>query len=147
MIRRSRRHPGERGAERGRGHVRQGFEVFDGIHPYSVAGSTEPGNQLTGYARRARAVPANRLWVATVMPGYDDTRLGRPDGFRTDRQGGACYRALWQAAIEIRPTIISITSCNEWMEGSQIEPSRDYGNLYLQVTREMSAAYRRTVVR
>jgi hypothetical protein len=81
------------------------------------------------------------------MPGYDDTRLGRPDGFRTDRRGGSYYRDLWQAAIDTRPTIISITSWNEWPEGSHIEPSKGYGDLYLNITREMSAAYRRTVVR
>lgn len=131
----------------GEGDIFSYLEVFDGIHPYSVAWSPEPGNQLKAYARKTRAFPGNKLWVATVMPGYDDTRLGRVDGFRTDRQGGAYYRALWQAAIETRPTIISVTSWNEWMEGSQIEPSREYGNLYLQITREMSAAYKQTVVR
>lgn len=132
----------------GEGDIFSYLDVFDGIHPYSVAWSRDPGAQLKSYARRTRAHPGNKLWVATVMPGYDDTLLlDRADRFRTDRKGGAYYRALWQAAIETRPRIISITSWNEWPEGSHIEPSRGYGSLYLNITREMSAAYRRIVAR
>ncbi len=34
-----------------------------------------------------------------------------------------------------------ITSWNEWFEGSQIEPSRSYGNLYLDLTREYAGKF------
>jgi hypothetical protein len=117
------------------------LDVFDGIHAYSVAWSPNPSAQLASYASRARARPG-KLWVATVMPGYDDTRLGRPDGFAVDRRAGAYYTDLWRGAIATRPAFVMITSWNEWMEGSQIEPSRTYGDLYLRLTREMADAYR-----
>jgi hypothetical protein len=115
--------------------------VFDGIHPYSVAWSPNPAGQLASYAARTRAY-AGKLWVATVMPGYDDTHLGRGNGFAVDRQGGAYYANLWQGAIATRPAFVMITSWNEWMEGHQIEPARSYGDLYLQLTKGYADAYR-----
>ena len=121
------------------------LRVFDGIHPYSVAWSPDPAAQLASYASRARAAGRDKLWVATVMPGYDDTRLGRKDGFKVDRQGGAYYTRMWRGAIATRPAIVSITSWNEWPEGSYIEPSQLHGDLYLRLTGEMVAAYRATV--
>jgi hypothetical protein len=118
------------------------LNVFDGIHPYSVAWSPDPSGQLASYADRARAY-RDRLWVATVLPGYDDTLLGRgAAGFAVNRRNGDYYRTLWQGAIATQPAFIAITSWNEWMEGTQIEPSRSYGDLYLQITREMAAQFR-----
>jgi len=117
------------------------LNVFDGIHPYSIAWSPDPGSQLQSYAKEARAYPG-KIWMATVMPGYDDTRLGRPAGFAVNRQGGAYYSSVWQGAIASHPDLVSITSWNEWMEGTQIEPSKSYGNLYLQLTQQWSARYK-----
>jgi hypothetical protein len=117
------------------------LSVFDGIYPYSIAWSPDPVRQMASYASIARSYPG-RLWMATVMPGYDDTRLGRPNGFAVGRQNGAYYSGSWQGAIATQPDLISITSWNEWLEGSQIEPSQSYGNQYVQLTRQYSDAYR-----
>jgi hypothetical protein len=76
-----------------------------------------------------------------VMPGYNDTRLGRSNGFAVDRRGGDYYRNLWNGAIATKPTFIVITSWNEWPEGSHIEPSKSYGDLYLAITREKAAEF------
>jgi hypothetical protein len=38
--------------------------------------------------------------------------------------------------------MISISSFNEWTEGHQIEPSVTYGSLYLDLTRELIAAWK-----
>jgi hypothetical protein len=116
------------------------LNVFDGIYPYSIAWSPDPASQLASYASRARSYPG-KLWMATVMPGYDDTRLGRPNGFAVGRQGGTYYSTVWQGAIATQPDLISITSWNEWLEGTQIEPSQRYGNQYVQLTRQYSDAF------
>jgi len=111
----------------GEGDVFGYLSVFDGIHPYSITWSANPAAQLASYASRTRSMGADKLWVATVMPGYDDTRLGRgAAGYSRDRQGGALYRSIWEGAIATNPAMISITSFNEWPEGSQIEPSARY---------------------
>ena len=127
----------------GEGDVFSYLEVFDGIHPYSISWSPDPAGQLASYASRTRAMGPEKLWVATVMPGYDDTRLGRgAAGYARDRQGGAFYRKTWEGAIATRPAMVSITSWNEWPEGSQIEPAQSYGDLYLQITRQYSDRYK-----
>jgi hypothetical protein len=129
----------------GEGDLFAYLSVFDGIHPYSVAWSPNPAAQLASYAARTRAY-AGKLWVATVMPGYDDTRLGRgAAGFAVNRADGAYYERLWKGAAATNPAFVMITSWNEWPEGSQIEPSRSYGDLYLQLTRQLADSYRASV--
>lgn len=116
--------------------------AFDGLHPFSIAWSPDPAAQLATFAAKARRSPG-KLWMATVMPGYDDTRLGRgAAGFAVDRRAGAYYTSVWQGAIATQPDLIQITSWNEWFEGHQIEPSRSYGDRYLQLTKQESDAYR-----
>ena len=48
-----------------------------------------------------RRAGADKLWVATVMPGYDDTRTTRADKFARQREDGNFYRSAWNAAIKI----------------------------------------------
>ena len=76
------------------------------------------------------------------MPGYDDTRLPRPDAFAVPRRNGDYYRETWRAAVATEPDMVVVTSFNEWLEGTQLEPSATYGNLYLELTRELITAWR-----
>ncbi|HEX6512432.1 MAG TPA: endo-1,3-alpha-glucanase family glycosylhydrolase [Chloroflexota bacterium] len=118
------------------------LNAFDGIHPFSIAWAPDPAGQLATFASAVRQHPG-KTWMATVMPGYDDTRLGRgAAGFAVDRANGGYYANLWQGAIATHPDIVSITSWNEWTEGSQIEPSRSYGDAYLRLTKQWTDAYR-----
>jgi glycoprotein endo-alpha-1,2-mannosidase len=58
----------------------------------------------------------------SVGPGYDDTRIRPWNAQNTkSRDHGKYYDSHWQAAIEAKPEYISVTSYNEWMEGTQIE--------------------------
>lgn len=122
------------------------LEVFDGNHLYSVAWDPAPEGTLVRWAQRIRewdaAHDAIRYWVATVMPGYDDRATGRPDAFVRDRAGGEYYRRGWEGAIRSAADWVIITSFNEWMEGSQIEPSVGYADSYLHLTRELADTYR-----
>jgi len=45
-----------------------------------------------------------------------------------DRQNGARYDAMWQAAISAGSEWISVTTFNEWHEGTQIEPAQDFAS-------------------
>ncbi|MDW7992238.1 MAG: glycoside hydrolase family 99-like domain-containing protein [Anaerolineae bacterium] len=122
------------------------LRVFDGNHLYSVAWSEAPEGVLTRWGKRVRdwGLQNGRapLWVATVMPGYDDRATGRADAFVRDRAGGEYYRRCWQGAIASGADWVIITSFNEWMEGTQIEPSVGYGESYLDLTRELAGAFR-----
>jgi uncharacterized protein YraI len=116
-------------------------EVFDGHHLYSVAWAASPADQLAKWGNRIRAYEAEnqteRLWVATVMPGYDDTHLPRDNAFAVPRRNGDYYRETWRGAVASQPDMLIITSFNEWPEGTHIEPSASYGSLYLDITREL----------
>jgi hypothetical protein len=124
------------------------LSVFDGHHLYSVTWNppTDLAATARKFAARTRAAAsklgAPKVYVATVMPGYDDRSTGRGNAFAVDRQGGAYYERSWQAAIASAPDWIIVTSFNEWPEGSYIEPSRAYGSRYLELTAAWAAAFR-----
>ncbi|MEM7034631.1 MAG: hypothetical protein AAF629_34135 [Chloroflexota bacterium] len=94
-------------------------DVFDGHHLYSIAWASSPRYELAKWPPRIEKVEQrlgqNKLWVATVMPGYDDLRLPRADAFSRDREDGGFYRETWAAAEATNPDMIIITSFNEWV--------------------------------
>jgi len=116
------------------------LSVFDGHHLYS--NTWNPPADLTAtnqkFATRVAAMRsstgADRIWVATVMPGYNDVKIRPGSGFAKDREGGAYYERAWQAAIDSDPRWIVINSFNEWPEGSFIEPSVAFGDQFLGLT-------------
>src|SRR5205085_3676455 len=70
----------------------------------------------------ARAHRARLLCAPSVGPGYDALRA-TGDGLARSRRDGATYDAMWQAAIDAGADRVTITSYNEWHEGTQIEPA------------------------
>lgn len=122
------------------------LEVFDGLYLYSIAWSATPAAVLVRWGSAVEQWTAQhnaaRYWVATVMPGYDDLVTARPDAFVRPREGGAYYRACWQGAAQSDADWVVITSFNEWLEGTHIEPSTQYGDFYVGLTAELAAAYR-----
>ncbi len=125
------------------------LRVFDGLYLYSIAWSPDPASVLLRWGREVRQWSAAngvfRHWIATVMPGYNDLVTGRSDAFVRDRNQGEYYRATWAGAIQSEADIVVITSFNEWLEGSHIEPSQVYGDLYLNLTQSLAAEYRQSV--
>jgi len=120
------------------------LRVFDGIHLYSVAWSADPASALVNFGAKARKAAQDaggfRYWVATAMPGYDDLKLR--GGFARARNNGDYYRASFSGATKSGADFVIVTSFNEWLEGTQIEPSISYGDAYLNLTRELAAAYK-----
>jgi hypothetical protein len=121
--------------------------VFDGLYLYSVAWSADPTSVLERWGNEvetwSESHGAFRYWVATVMPGYDDTATGQEDAFVRPRADGAYYQTTWAGARASDADWVVITSFNEWLEGTHIEPSQSYGDLYLNLTAELAAEYRR----
>lgn len=116
------------------------FNAFDGLHLFSIAWAPDPARPLATWAQRTAAAAQRygpRLWIPTIMPGYDD--LAVRGGYARDREGGAYYRRTMEAALATNPQwAVVITSWNEWPEGSQIEPSASYGNAYLDLTADFA---------
>ncbi|MCL5952353.1 MAG: SH3 domain-containing protein [Chloroflexi bacterium] len=118
------------------------LRVFDGHHLYSIGWSPNPTAEMEKWGKRVRAFGQDKIWVATVMPGNDDTRTGRAGAYVRSRRNGDFYRETWRAALASHPDWIIITSWNEWVEYTSIEPSVSYGDLYLNITRENAARFK-----
>jgi len=70
----------------------------------------------------AEAHAARLLCVPSVGPGYD-AAPGKAEVRVKPRRNGATYDSMWRAALAAKADIVSITSYNEWLEGTQIEPA------------------------
>jgi hypothetical protein len=141
--------PGRKATWIGEGDDFSMLDVFDGIFPYSIAWAADPASQLGSYGGKVRAYNSangtTKRWVATAMPGYDDTHIpGRGNTFAVDRAGGAYYQQTFKGAIASAPDWVMVTSFNEWLEGHQIEPSASYGTLFLDLTRTLGDSFRKT---
>jgi glycosyl hydrolase family 99 len=71
----------------------------------------------------AEAHRAGLLCAPSVGPGYDAARA-TGDLRLKDRRDGLTYDAMWISALRARPDLVTITSYNEWGEGTQIEAAR-----------------------
>ena len=118
-----------------------GGDAWDGISPYAIAWSANPGAQLPRWATSARSVAPDTLWIPPVSPGCNDSVTGSATCVQ-DRAGGSYYAATWAGAVASNPSwAVIVSTFNEWMEATQIEPSIQYGEQYLQLTRDFAAAY------
>ena len=82
-----------------------------------------------------------KTFFITVVPGYDDTNVRSP-GLMRDREGGELYGRLWRTAMDLDAESVIITSWNEWHEGTELEPSMEYGFYYLNLTRSYIERYK-----
>src|SRR5262249_37155339 len=100
------------------GGRRAAADGFAGVYTYDIVryGATS----LAGFCARARA--AHLVCAPSVGPGFEADRA-TGDPHVKPRRNGRTYDAMWRAAIRARPDRITITSYNEWHEGTQIEPA------------------------
>ena len=92
---------------------------FDGLYTYDVL--LFDGALFPRLCRQARRL--GLLCAPSVGPGYD-ARRATGDGRLRPRRHGARYDSMWRAAVKARADLVTITSYNEWHEGTQIEPAR-----------------------
>jgi hypothetical protein len=117
-------------------------DAWEGISPYAIAWSANPARQLPSWGGKAQAVAPDKLWIPPVSPGCNDS-AARPTTCAQDRGDGTYYQATWDGALASNPAwAIIVSTFNEWMESTQIEPSVQYGDQYLQITRENADQYR-----
>jgi glycoprotein endo-alpha-1,2-mannosidase len=92
---------------------------FDGLYTYDVV--TWNGALFKRLCTQAHA--AGLLCAPSVGPGYDARLATRHEVVRP-RNSGLTYDRLWKTALKAGADIVTITSYNEWQEGTQIEPAR-----------------------
>jgi hypothetical protein len=104
---------------------------FDGLYNYATL-HLEESNGFDW----ARSLPPDSLYVPSVIPGFSAKRVGYPDRTYVERRDGETYNEQWTAALGagVQPELVTITSFNEWHEGSIIEPAQfgvNDGNSYI----------------
>ena len=92
---------------------------FDGLYTYDVL--LYKGALFPRLCRQARRL--GLLCAPSVGPGYDARRATGDPRVRS-RRNGATYDSMWRGAVRARADLVTITSYNEWHEGTQIEPAQ-----------------------
>ena len=93
---------------------------FDGLYNYA----TLHLDQSDGFAW-AQGISLGPWYIPSVIPGFSGRRIGYPPSDDVPRRDGVTYREQWESALSVgvEPYMVTITSFNEWGEGSQIEPA------------------------
>ncbi len=126
---------------------------FDGLYNYATLHLAQRGFDW------ARSLPPDSLYIPSVIPGFSAKRVGYADTTYVPREDGSTFDAQWTSALDtgVEPALVTVTSFNEWHEGSMIEPPQfgvsdgngyayaDFGALpsegYLKLTRRWVDKY------
>jgi hypothetical protein len=95
---------------------------FDGIYTYDGVRYGAAEMAATCAAARQRRL----LCAPSVAPGFDGRRAGMGNIPVVPAAAGQRYDTLWQGAFAAGADVVSITSWNEWHEGTQIEPAQSW---------------------
>ena len=144
---------------------------FDGFYTYFASNGFCYGSSTTNWrALTDFAIQNGLIFVPSFGPGYDDVRVRPWNSMNTKpRRNGEYFKDMARAAVRTRVSlkegekrgegIVSLTSFNEWHEGTQIESAvpkvvgdytyTDYTpnspEFYLQLTREIANNMRCTL--
>jgi Glycosyl hydrolase family 99 len=119
-----------------------GADSWDGISPYAIAWSGDPVGQFTRWGSAVKSTAPEKLYIPPVSPGCDDAAAG-PMTCSRDRSDGQYYQSTWDGALVADPSrAIIVSTFNEWLESAQIEPSAQYGEQYLTLTRKNADTFR-----
>jgi len=91
---------------------------FAGFYTYDIL--LYDASKFDRFCTQARA--AGILCAPSVGPGYEAWQA-TGDARVKPRLFGATYDSMWSAAVRAGADLVTITSYNEWGEGTQIEPA------------------------
>lgn len=93
---------------------------FDGLYNYATVQSADDNT-----FQWSESLPIDAWYVPSVLPGFVGERSNIE--LALPRLAGQTYRDQWSAAIQtpVEPFMLTITSFNEWHEGTSIEPAAD----------------------
>jgi hypothetical protein len=110
---------------------------FDGLYTYDVL--VYDGRGFKRMCHQARAL--GLVCAPSVGPGFD-ARVATGENRVQPRRDGRRYDSMWRSALRARADIVTVTSYNEWHEGTQIEPARAaYDGAYGQFGARAERAY------
>jgi hypothetical protein len=108
-------------------------EAVDGDAYYwsSVNPDTFPGYRKKLDLMAKAVHDRHGLWIAPAAPGFDARKIKGTTVVRRDR--GRTLLRECATAYSSKPDILGLISWNEFTENTYIEPSKNYGTLYINV--------------
>ena len=98
---------------------------FDGFYTYFASDGFTYGSSTVNWSFLSEwAKTNNKIFIPSIGPGYNDEKVRPWNKVNLKkREEGIYYDKMFKSALETQPDILSITSFNEWHEGTQIEPA------------------------
>lgn len=105
---------------------------------FAWIGAKEERARFLENARQAVREGRMKMVTGHANPGFDNTPCqGWGEGVhKTDRREGEEYREQFEESIAAGSGFIQLITWNDFTEGSTIEPTEEYGDLYLAITAE-----------
>jgi len=119
----------------------KGITAYNLYDPNRLAGFPEKVDNL--YQKFFNYANSNNLtFLPNIMPGYDDRKIMDEKSPVLERKNGEFYRQFGKIAkkyINDKNAALLITTFNEWHEGTEIEPSKEHGETYLELTKALKS--------
>lgn len=141
--------------------VYEHFQVDFGIRPYLVFenGWSHPEETIDGirvtnfdapilkydasYGWGGAVSPLTSPQITSIGPGYDDHAVEeRNPPTYTDRKNGETYKQNFALAIKCGSPWLAIETWSEFMEGTEISETLQYGRQYLDLTKEFTTYFK-----
>lgn len=125
------------------------FEKDFGCRPYIVREASWNRVRTDSVYAWGGALNPQILDVAAIGPGYDHSAVPGRQPLVRDREGGKFFERSWEQILRMnpkrRPFIVMIETWNELHEGTDICPSREYGDQYVRLNARYADMFRRGV--
>lgn len=126
--------------------TRQRFEKDFGCGVYIVRHADWPGKADAWYQWGGACRVTLGDVTAGIGPGYDHSAVPGRTPLIVERRDGKFYQEQWELLLRMdpqrRPWLIHVETWNEFHEGTDIAPSKEYGDQYVLATAKYGKAYR-----
>jgi len=121
--------------------VREMFRKDFGTDVYIVKAAEWPGDADSVY-QWGGALNFIILDAAAIGPGYDHSAVPERTPLVKTRDNGDFYTLGWERLLKMdpktRPFLVHLETWNEYHEGTDISESKEYGTLYLELTKKFA---------
>jgi hypothetical protein len=120
--------------------------AMDGMYAFNMAWASGDANHYLA-ERNLIFERGGALYIPSISPGWDEAKVARAENrprptSPRSRADGAFLSNAWQAARKTESNVIIVTTWNEFMENSHIEPSQVYGTQMLDTLRDLITNWR-----
>ncbi len=117
-------------------------EIFDGVYFYLPLffSTTDLQGEFFRWAR-ALGLLLKKPYFYPIFPGFDNRRACGGNLY-VPRRNGKTAQGLLASVVSLRPQWLLVSTFNEWHEGTEFEPSVQFGYFYLHLLSLISKGFR-----